>query len=54
MKRRKQVNLQIWCDPEIKEKFKLLTVKYRFRSYEEFLAYLLRRAEREWLPETVY
>jgi hypothetical protein len=53
-KRDRQVLLEIWCSPELRDRFKTLTAKYRFRSYEAFLKWLLDHAESEWLPERVY
>jgi hypothetical protein len=53
-KREKQVLLEIWCSPKTRERFKLLSVKGKFRNYEAFLEWLMDKAEAEWLPERVY
>jgi hypothetical protein len=53
-KRDRQVLLEIWCDPQLRERFKILCVRLRFRSYEAFLRWLLDRAESEWMQGRIY
>jgi len=50
----KTVKIIVRATPETKRRFRILMARGGFRNYEEFLAWLLERAESEWLQGWIY